>query len=1692
MEILNPAPVDTFLNELQIVDHSADTTYTLEVASFETVQSIKQKITLHTKDHIAYLPNYLFLAIKNEDDTYTPIEFQYVEDFTKPNKLPDPLTHPVPDRRFVTEEGTELIVSYESYKGLTFQQIPFHNEPILHIWTLRSLAALATPTDMQQFIGFFQVYFPMITQPNQVEETLYTTMTKDMNDIYTKLELYQHNLQIIMNRIELLISSDDAFYDIEAIKLNHITHVHGTLPPHPSIQTNGLEILFHSLKGSKDLPFIRYFPQRGTPLVKFAMGLSGIPLIANAQILKLFTMDLPDLEEGSVLMIKIPIEEHDIRIVQKGYAWTLLIRSNGDTELRLDALRSNEPISHDLLTRAFDLLPSVLSAAGWDPTPSFTLSYMSGVYEINLDSKITLSQKELQKRIKQYAPLFYEEESPHTKVQGVSIRSRLGEGSSTEDPLQRAIDLYHLNKVTEVKQVGPLLIKEFGISSKQASDAIKLFARRNQEAIDLYGEAKPTPSYELGGTLFIENQSPRFLFKFEHVRSFVELQRMLTIANLMILPEKKLEALEKKKPSEKTGKPAFGKPSGTLSIEEDENDPFAALHEEKEEPAPAKKESYDYKDYLIKADLNLFKFTASKPQGIEAYTTSCQRAQHRQPYVVSPNKYKDIKLKYEGKPVNILEYPLSEYNARVVAFVTSSPQERRKDTSKTKEEKEAMELHGLRLGVPLDENASFRGKDASPMVLELIEARKEQELWVFARAGSSSPNYYICSKLWCATDQLPILESEYEDDLMRNGAKKKLVPSCPFCGEQNVIERKGNHIYVGYFDKIKHPKRYILPCCFKTPDSVTLPEKGVPIPNPPKGLEPVYPTPLTITDTSTKQTDQFKDLGAAFKKLQSSSTYFYKSNSLLTEGTVGTVPGPIDTLLGQSVESYTTLIKGNLKLEKNPHAFIRFGINGQNFLQFLSYLLFVCAKIGNGVPGVSTTSTMTPYDLLQWLLVTNMVKTARAFESANYGTLIHEFHNPEEPDSFTTLEFQTWMGHMELGSADRAYVIRFFKAWKRFVAYLSDPTEIKELRIWDGLFSTPGLFSKDGIVLLRVAPIYNKDTVPKIIKGELQCPPFGIPKRIQEGTPCMIPIYYIEEQSIIEPLIYVETTSNFVGAIHPSLFKSYSAESREKLKNLYYQTLQPIVGCGRPIPPINVWLPTNTILGHVGVLLDFLKKHKEYTIRSFLRERTNRLVGLIVEEKEIPYYIPVSDDGTIDTTIPSFYDNNIIPTPSYIQAIAFFTTLSKEFSYLRPLSVGYTFDDTGAKIYTMLILEQTTLIPIEVFQEGTYVKLLPSEEVSKKISREKDLILLQKADKESIKLMEQIDVNPEELLEEAYQYLRISFSNWLIRTGHGVAKQIELLRAARNRLPLYELRKRGDLLLHPLIKSWIMVEGDHSVSPLLRQDCLLLKEGDCKGMCGWSDGRCKIHAPVYGTIEDPAVILTARLVDELLRTNGLAYEVLQAKEKRVSRLRTPSGMIDEDNTRIVSFDGRGTNQLYKQLGIIGRHATKYTQGYRYPEEISAEELGRSIATESGLPISWEAAGWSRSGEIFDIVRKLPELQDAILRELLFTPEGEKITYSTFERELQRLRPSHSKDPFQWSDEDLRHLSKILDVNIILTKKNVRTGVLDVNQLIPSKSSQYLLLDGEALPLLYKGGAESKRFVDYNELPEEVQISLEML
>ncbi len=199
-----------------------------------------------------------------------------------------------------------------------------------------------------------------------------------------------------------------------------------------------------------------------------------------------------------------------------------------------------------------------------------------------------------------------------------------------------------------------------------------------------------------------------------------------------------------------------------------------------------------------------------------------------------------------------------------------------------------------------------------------------------------------------------------------------------------------------------------------------------------------------------------------------------------------------------------------------------------------------------------------------------------------------------------------------------------------------------------------------------------------------------------------------------------------------------------------------------------------------------------------------------------------------------------------------------------------------------------------------------------------------------------VDFTDEEVLEEAYQHMRISLAAWFqTAKGTRVKKQIELLRQARKRLPLYELQKRLDLLLYPLVAQSVTTEGKAS-SSILRRDCLQIKkEEECVGSCTFSDGpngRCLIHAKDTQRYMDPVRVITARLSDEFLRTFRQAEEILQG---RVSLLRPlPKGaVVQEGDTVLFSASGRGDSALYAQLGYTDKDISKFTAGLTYPEEV---------------------------------------------------------------------------------------------------------------------------------------------------------------
>ena len=80
MELLQPQPLSSIgMMTLHIVDHSSTKEFDVSISVFETILSLKQIISLKYGINDAYLPMFLFLAIKDESSgLYKPIEFQYI------------------------------------------------------------------------------------------------------------------------------------------------------------------------------------------------------------------------------------------------------------------------------------------------------------------------------------------------------------------------------------------------------------------------------------------------------------------------------------------------------------------------------------------------------------------------------------------------------------------------------------------------------------------------------------------------------------------------------------------------------------------------------------------------------------------------------------------------------------------------------------------------------------------------------------------------------------------------------------------------------------------------------------------------------------------------------------------------------------------------------------------------------------------------------------------------------------------------------------------------------------------------------------------------------------------------------------------------------------------------------------------------------------------------------------------------------------------------------------------------------------------------------------------------------------------------------------------------------------------------------------------------------------------------------
>jgi len=906
-------------------------------------------------------------------------------------------------------------------------------------------------------------------------------------------------------------------------------------------------------------------------------------------------------------------------------------------------------------------------------------------------------------------------------------------------------------------------------------------------------------------------------------------------------------------------------------------------------------------------------------------------------------------------------------------------------------------------------------------IADLILAQKSKPLWSVVRTGSreDEPNYYICAELWCIRDDLPIIPSEFAGVRMRDGAAKA-ANSCPFCGGliltdpthpkigETVLRRKptdksGNIAqYVGFQKTLYHPSNYALPCCFTSPNNLEVPAGAMPIPPPKVPLPDLQREGEVVSEVASEATEvvrapavlapeerenRDRPFSPTMKKRAAQNRWFIPNQNIkgrdrvdwieLEKGTVATPPPAVNALLGQDPEKFLTKIKGamgggiNSYLATPASAFIRYSIGnstkepGANLISLLAFAKYATKHYLTQEDDLSIPSNA---EVLDEMLEKKGPLLSRAFEQANYGTLLHEFSVPGTAlQAEAELEFQTWWGKTGVTEADqRAYAVNVFLAWKNFQNYVRDTKEPKELRLWEGLFATPGLLTDTGFVIVKIQFSKKK-------QATIRCPEFGVSLRSQLVKP---PILFIVEDEVsgqYDPLVFyngeTKETRQIFGVLQETaqIFGTLPAHVREPLQAFleqYYST----DGCARSATTVHPWMPERSA-DRIPLLGSFVTVAQKlgFSVNARLHDRSNRCVGLIIREQgdEHPsqIYIPVLDDGTILSTKSVLRGEHALPYPPLQLLLEVLTGKQAKITEKRLVH-----EDHFPALLPVRLVASTTeyiavelacgaTIPIEPLALGNSIshRRFTDMQKHKKITTafktdmpwHTDITLLGPTVSE-----DDLAQTQEETLEEAYQHLRISFSNWLHTSEMGgrVRRQIDLLRLARRRLPLFELQKRLDILLTPIVNNsaapWMTLEGTTRPS-VLRRDCRQIQqESACVGGCTWSVGRCLIHTTTTPRYMNPLRLLTARLGDELLRSFGHAMEVL---EQRVPHLNPISqdALVHLGSSVLFSATGRGTEALYEKLGYTERKPGEFTRGFTYPEEIGVEPVDE-------IPADWSS------------------------------------------------------------------------------------------------------------------------------------------
>jgi hypothetical protein len=1538
---------------LEYVEHLRDgTTANYELTNifpFTSIADLKRMIWIDVGGSESYTPNFVFLAYEKEGK-YVPMDFHWPTESSLPAELPDPLTNQTPRPELVDSVGNRSSATATFHMYATIEDSFRSNhvkQPTLHIWRLSEIVGPdPTAINIQLFDGFIRLYFPWIFELSSIEEAYDTDEAE--SEYYKICKTYITSRQEQLTRLEDALKKNGSRIGelycraIEKLKIK----IPAIIP-----KPESLEILFYELKLSQELPFIRYFSDRGDqePILRYLKN-AYIPADAMTAWLK-----EPVSKKEQLILGKILIRGNRIAA---GSAFDVLFFADNSVRVEIQSPRKDRLFLGSLIEEGLVGLQKFVTSNSFEqiepPATPLELLELQGkfVWEHPIVSSPRPSIEEIKERLRNYSYIFeLEKGEPGVINLRYTALSNYESDNSITGYISRLFTSEFAEQELSQKDTTIFFIEKIQrrfSKSKEEANAIFQHWKDNkfkQETVAQGKGEEAVPVHHDGVIITIRNNHPSYEIEIANLLSpgaGESLRRIMTGLAIVLLEKtvvkseapavleavasiKKEDAAVVTESSDAQTRAASATASATVDAgnldflnffegdetqeegqeeqeEQEEGGGEAAIGSvsaevvseaapvilasrapvESPEAAPTASSSDEVqkdvsKFYITKLkqlDSDLFGYQDKRAGKSKGYSSACQTSNGDMPHSLSQSQYARIKEIYKDK-ITFVEGP--------------------KPKGWKLNDKPPLG-YGSKVSWDLDNNFT-----------------PPRPVWVTLRTGSEiKRNWYMCSLYWCLRDDIPLIKSEFEakNECPQCGGKK-ITGDSPSPGE-TVLERKtenGFKKYIGFQSKSKHPDNYPLPCCgikakedklvdtTRSYDKVSIQPEQEP--------EQLQPSQLAAQEEEkARQTRGVVPLVEINKILSSLPSKYIKSVGKypLGPGELGVVPPQIDSLFGQDSAKAIKKSGPQQMLSRDQMVFIRFGLQnteqpGNRFLSMLGFWL----------------GTFNLNDVIARMTTPAFI---HAFEDANYGTLVHEFARPDLPaepvgDSFR--KFIEANGYAQNEGSNRANLVRLFYSYQNFMNYVRDANTPKDIRYFEHLLMMPGALLTRGILLLRILRDNDSDD------WAVQCPAFGIPSTNDKPTPVFV--IHDSKYSIWEPLVlYAGTDKAITSFDSTDLYGKLGQSSSAAIHKWILEIKKKGVGCGRLQTPPYTWSPASTTeAASIPTISDILKHCRSTSVepRGIVRERSNRFVGFIFENKENRrFFVPARDDGTSTHQWPRFYESKaLLPAPSLGEIQTFYN--DNKFFNLEGLQINKILlaEEQPAK-YVAILLKSGVILPIDPTQDSAGFDVQPVTDFPWDLDEQLSPL-------PSVLSSASVVESEEGFVNEAYQYLRLILANHFKRDAEGarVLIQLKALRDARN-LPLYERRKRVDTILYSVVYQFIK-ETPYTETlkelPRIRKNIgnLSTKPEDCpQGIATWSDNRCMLHVPSTANI-------TARLTDEILR-NPWAFAEIDTKQ--VSRVRPLSGTV-ETATEIITTD---TFSIDSQVGKI--HKTKYTQGLQFAEE----------------------------------------------------------------------------------------------------------------------------------------------------------------